>query len=172
MLFPPFARLRFTPSPTLLQIPFYSLLHSCHLSSCLVALALTQFLHCSNKRCRGWGQDAVVSPCCAFLLTLFCSSTGPLWATVHLGISALPWSTSSSDLGVLSAFSHSLPPFSSTCPAFLPVFKGVFQEMPLVWLMGSVVSCGGSAGADWNWLYPVQGSLSTLLPAAPTLPSP
>lgn len=82
-------------------------LHSSHLFPYpVITTSHTQSLQCSNEWCWSWGQSTEVSFWCSFLLILFCSGTDPLWATVPLGISVPPWSTSSSDLGVPSAFSH------------------------------------------------------------------
>lgn len=68
-----------------------SLLHSSHLSPCLVTTSvLTQFPQCGNKWCSSWDQDAGVSLCHYFLLILFCSGLGLLWAAVPLGMSTLP----------------------------------------------------------------------------------
>lgn len=85
------------------------------------------------------------------------------------GISAPPWSTafsSFSDLGVCTAVSLFFFPLLHPVQCFLPFLKHVFTEVPPVWLTGSPVSCGGSAGASWNRLEPVVSSQRQPLPPA------
>ena len=47
-------------------------------------------------------------------------------------------------------FFHLLFPCSLPVWCFLIFLKYVFTEVSLPWLMGSVMSCGGSVGPSWN----------------------
>lgn len=76
---------------------------------------------------RGCDQGIVVSFLHAFLLIPFFS----MYVIHRLQrMSSLPWSTLSSDLGVLATVSHSFYLSFALCWAFFVLFKYVFPEVP------------------------------------------
>ena len=107
----------------------------------------------------GCCQDTEVSLCHSFLLAHFLwSDVGPSWAAIlqeHLLCHGEPPPPLAlvlpllcpSDSLLLSLFDPSLRLPPSSLSGMLPFLKYVFPEAPLAWLMGSVVSCGGSVGA-------------------------
>jgi len=62
-------------------------------------------------------------------------------------------------------FSHiflSLLSLPAAAQHFLPSLRYIVTEVPVIWLRGSAVPCGGSTGTSWNQLCLAQGSPSLL----------